>query len=239
MKEKTKLSAKDKILRMVMIALFCALSYAVMFLFRINVTFLTFDIKDCMITIGGLLFGPWAALTISAVTALLETITVGDTGFYGLLMDFASSASFAVVASLIYRYRRDLFGAVIGLVSAIFSMTAIMLCMNLLIVPLYTPGVDTATVAKMLPTLILPFNLTKAVLNAALVLILYKPVSVALRYARVKLPGQSTSGTPHKGSWKTNLLITIAGALLVTASLILFFVLLGGKMDWLVNPFAS
>ncbi len=239
MKEKTKLSAKDKILRMVMIALFCALSYAVMFLFRINVTFLTFDIKDCMITIGGLLFGPWAALTISAVTALLETITVGDTGFYGLLMDFVSSASFAVVASLIYRYRRDLFGAVIGLVSAIFSMTAIMLCMNLLIVPLYTPGVDTATVAQMLPTLILPFNLTKAVLNAALVLILYKPVSVALRYARVKLPGQSMSSTPHKSSWKTNLLITIAGALLVTASLILFFVLLGGKMDWFVNPFAS
>ena len=236
MKEKTKLSARDKILRMVMIALFCALSYAVTLLFRINVAFLTFDIKDCMITIGGLLFGPWAALTVSAVTALLESITVGDTGFYGLLMDFVSSASFAAVASLIYRYRRDLFGAVIGLVSAIFSMTAVMLCMNLLVVPLYTPGVDTATVAAMLPTLILPFNLTKAVMNAALVLILYKPVSIALRYARVKLPGSKQSTKPVKGSWQTNLLITIAGLLLVAASLILFFVLLGGSMDWFVSP---
>ena len=218
MKEKVKFSAQDKILRMVMVALFCALSYAVTLLFRINVTFLTFDIKDCMITIGGLLFGPWAAVSVSAVTALLEAITVGDTGFYGLLMDFVSSASFAVVAS------------------AIFCMTAIMLGMNLLIVPLYTPGVDVATVAKMLPTLILPFNLTKAVLNAALVLILYKPVSTALRYARVKLPGGSQPAAPIKGSWRTNLLITLAGALLVAASLILFCVFLGGQIDWFVKP---
>ena len=238
MKEKVKFSAQDKILRMVMVALFCALSYAVTLLFRINVTFLTFDIKDCMITIGGLLFGPWASVSISAVTALLEGITVGDTGFYGLLMDFVSSASFAVVASAIYHYRRDLLGAVIGLVSAIFCMTAIMLGMNLLIVPLYTPGVDVATVAKMLPTLILPFNLTKAVMNAALVLILYKPVATALRYARVKLPGAAQSAAPSKRSWHTTLLLTLAGILLIVASLILFFVLLGGSMDWFVNPSA-
>ena len=238
MKEKVKLTAQDKVLRMVMIALFCALSYAVTLVFRINVSFLTFDIKDCMITIGGLLFGPLAAVSISAVTALLEAITVGDTGFYGLLMDFVSSASFAVVASLIYRYRRDLFGAVIGLVSAIFCMTAVMLGMNLLIVPLYTPGVSVAVVAKMLPTLILPFNLTKAVMNAALVLILYKPVATALRYARVKLPGGSQSAAPVKGSWKTTLLLSLAGVLLIAASLILFVVLLGGSIDWFASPAA-
>ncbi len=234
MKKTQKLTTKERILRMVMIALFCALSYAATSLFHIKVTFLTFDIKDCLITIGGLLFGPVAAVIISAVTALLELITVSDTGFYGMLMNFVSSASFSVVASLIYRYRRDLLGAMIGLITAVFSMTAIMLCMNLLVVPLYTPGVDTATVAAMLPTLILPFNLTKAVMNAALVLILYKPVSTALHYARVKLPGQKPESQPHAGTWKTNLLITLAGAMLVAASLILFFVVLGGKIEWFV-----
>ena len=238
MKEKTKISAKDKVLRMVMIALFCALAFAVMPLFRINVGFLTFDVKDTIITIGGLLFGPWAAVIISAVTALLEFITIGDTGFYGLLMDFVSSASFAVVAGLIYRFRRDLVGAVISLLSAVFSMTAIMLCMNLLIVPLYTPGVTVATVAGMLPTLILPFNLTKAVLNAALVLILYKPVSVALRYARVKIAGANME-TKISADIKTNLLITLSGLALVAASLILFFVVLGGEAEWFVNLWAE
>ena len=238
MKEKTKISAKDKVLRMVMIALFCALAFAVMPLFRINVGFLTFDVKDTIITIGGLLFGPWAAVIISAVTALLEFITIGDTGFYGLLMDFVSSASFAVVAGLVYRFRRDFLGAVISLLSAVFSMTAIMLCMNLLIVPLYTPGVTVATVAGMLPTLILPFNLTKAVLNAALVLILYKPVSVALRYARVKIAGANTE-TKISADIKTNLLITVAGLALVAASLILFFVVLGGEAEWFINLWAE
>lgn len=238
MKNKIRMSAKEKILRMVMIALFCALAFAVMPLFRINVVFLTFDIKDAIITIGGLLFGPWAAVIISAVTALLEFVTIGDTGVYGLLMDFVSSASFAVVAALIYRFRRDLFGAVIALVSAIFCMTAVMLCMNLLIVPLYTPGVTVATVAKMLPTLILPFNLTKAVLNAALVMILYKPVSVALRYAKVKIAGASME-TKTTADKKTNLLITVAGLALVAASLILFFVILGGDAEWFVNLWAK
>jgi riboflavin transporter FmnP len=234
MKKTQKLTTKEQILLMVMTALFCALAYAATSLFHIKVTFLTFDIKDCLITIGGLLFGPVAAVTISAVTAFLELITVSETGFYGFVMNFVSSASFSVVASLIYRYRRDLLGAVIGLVSSVFCLTAIMMGMNLLVVPLYTPGVDTATVAAMLPTLILPFNLTKAVMNAALVLILYKPVSTALRYARVKLPGQKSDSTPHKGTWKTNLLITLAGVLLIAASLILFFVLLGGKIEWFV-----
>ena len=238
MKEKVNLSAKDKILRMVMIALFCALAFAVMPLFRINVVFLTFDVKDAIITIGGLLFGPWAAVIISAVTALLEFLTIGDTGFYGLLMDFVSSASFAVVAALVYRFRRDLLGAVIALVSAIFSMTAVMLCMNLLIVPLYTPGVTVAVVAQMLPTLILPFNLTKAVLNAALVMILYKPVSIALRYARVRIAGAKMEIKTATDA-KTNLLVTVAGFALVAASLILFFVILGGEAEWFVNLWAK
>lgn len=238
MKNNIRTSAKERILRMVMIALFCALAFAVMPLFRINVVFLTFDIKDAIITVGGLLFGPLAAVIISAVTALLEFLTIGDTGVYGLLMDFVSSASFAVVAALIYRFRRDLLGAVVGLLAAVFSMTAIMLCMNLLIVPLYTPGVTVATVAGMLPTLILPFNLTKAVLNAALVMILYKPVSIALRYARVKIAGASME-TKIAADKKTNLLITIAGVALVVASLILFFVILGGEAEWFVNLWAK
>lgn len=238
MKNNIRTSAKERILRMVMIALFCALAFAVMPLFRINVVFLTFDIKDAIITVGGLLFGPLAAVIISAVTALLEFLTIGDTGVYGLLMDFVSSASFAVVAALIYRFRRDLLGAVVGLLAAVFSMTAIMLCMNLLIVPMYTPGVTVATVAGMLPTLILPFNLTKAVLNAALVMILYKPVSIALRYARVKIAGASME-TKIAADKKTNLLITIAGVALVVASLILFFVILGGEAEWFVNLWAK
>ena len=237
MKKTQKLPTKEQILRMVMIALFCALAYAAMHLFHIKVTFLTFDIKDCIITIGGLLFGPVAAVITSAVVALLEFLTVSDTGFYGLLMNFISSATFACIAALIYRMRRDLVGAVIGLTSAVFGVTAVMLLMNLFIVPLYTPGLTTQAVVGMLPKLLLPFNLTKATMNAALVLILYKPVATAIRYARVKLPGQTAaSGEPRKTDYRTTILISIAGLALIAASLILFFVLLGGHIDWFIKP---
>ena len=38
---------------LVMMAVFAALAFAAMFVFRFNVTFLTFDLKDSVITISG------------------------------------------------------------------------------------------------------------------------------------------------------------------------------------------
>ena len=66
-----------------MVALFCALAYATMFVFRIKVSFLTFDAKDAIITLAGLLFGPLASLVISFTVALIEMISVSDTQFWG------------------------------------------------------------------------------------------------------------------------------------------------------------
>ena len=42
---------------LVMMAVFAALAFAAMFVFRFNVTFLTFDLKDSIITIAGLIMG--------------------------------------------------------------------------------------------------------------------------------------------------------------------------------------
>ena len=79
---------------------------------------------------------------------------------------------------------------------------------------------------------------TRFLIFAALVMILYKPVSVALRYARVKIAGASME-TKITADKKTNLLITVAGLALVAASLILFFVILGGEAEWFVDLWAE
>ena len=84
-----------------MAALFCALAYASTFIMHIKVGFLTFDIKDAVVTIAGLLFGPIYALVISVTVALLEFISMGETGFWGLLMDILSTATFATTCALI------------------------------------------------------------------------------------------------------------------------------------------
>ena len=50
-----------------MAALFCALAIASTYIMHIKVMFLTFDAKDAVITIAGLLFGPIYSIAISLV----------------------------------------------------------------------------------------------------------------------------------------------------------------------------
>ena len=96
--------------RMLIAALFVALAYVSRFVFHFNVAFLTFECKDAFLTVGGMFLGPLWALGMSAATALLEFITISDTGWYGLLMNVAAAVAFSCVASLVYRFRRTLGG---------------------------------------------------------------------------------------------------------------------------------
>lgn len=177
-----------KIKKLAVISMFCALSYVVMVAVRIPVMFLTLDIKDSIIVLCSLLYGPVAGLSAAIVVPVLELITVGDTGVYGFIMNVLSSVTFALVAGLIYRYKRTLTGAIVGLTSAVATVTAVMLLANLFITPYYM-GATVADVAALIPKILLPFNLVKAVLNAAIVLLFYKPLSKVLKKSRLMTVG--------------------------------------------------
>ena len=59
------------------------------------------------------------------------------------------------------------------------SMALVMVGCNLVLTPLYT-GMPMSEVAKMIPGIILPFNLLKAGINAAVAFLLYPPLKKAL-----------------------------------------------------------
>ncbi len=229
-----------KVKKLCMAALFCALAIASTYIMHIKVMFLTFDAKDAVITIAGLLFGPIYSIAISLVVSLVEFISIGDAGFWGFLMDFLSTALFSTVCALIYKYKKNIKGAVIGLVSAIFAMTAFMLLFNLFIVPIYTPNFTTAAVAKMVPTLFLPFNLTKALLNAAIVLVLYKPASIAMKAAKVlptkELPQAEVTAEDIKERKRKNLtfslVVTGVGLVIAALCVVVFLVFLHGSFGF-------
>lgn len=231
-------SNTQNVKQLVTAALFCALAYVAMFATSwIKVSFLTFDAKDTVITIAGLLFGPLYALVISFTVAFIEFITIGDTGIYGFIMNFLSSAAFSTVCALIYKYKKSMKGAIIALISSVFSMTAFMLLFNLFITPFYM-NVPMETVAKMIPTLFLPFNLTKGMLNAALVLVLYKPASRAIRITRVLPPEPKADeyGIDPKEKRRKNiifsLVVTATGLVTAAVCLVVFFVFLGGSISF-------
>lgn len=221
--------------RLTLTAVFAALAFAAMFVFRFNVTFLTFDLKDAVITLSGLLLGPATALTVSLLVAVLEFITVGDTGWYGFLMNFASSATFSVVCAEVYRYNKRLSGAILALVSGVVALVAVMLTLNLVVTPLYQ-GVPRSVVVDMIPTLFLPFNAIKGTVNAALVLILYKPVRQAMQAAKLmpKSPAADGADTPadKKNRILRSVCVTACGLLLLAVVLILFVTLLHGDFSW-------
>ena len=230
--KKTAAGSREIIMKLCGAALFAALAYISVFVFRIKVQFLTFDAKDAILAIGGMVFGPVTALVTSLLAALLEMISVSDTGFYGFIMNFLSSASFAFFASLVYKYRRSFSGALLGLGAGVAAMTAVMMGANLALTPLYlskmgVPGADVSFVAGLIPKLLLPFNLTKSLLNAGLALLLYKPAVTAMRAAKM-LPK-----TEGRAFGKKNTILSVAIAAAVIAGSVLFFIFgMNGVLGW-------
>ena len=207
------------------IAIFSALAFVVSLVVRFPVQFLTFDAKDAVITIAAFVYGPLSAVIISFLAALIEMVTISTTGWYGFLMNFASSAVFSLTASLIYTKKRNLNGALISLYSAIGTTVGVMILLNIFITPLYF-GMPVASpmVMEMLPTLLLPFNFSKALMNSAFVMLLYKPLVTALK--RLNIVKSQGEKAPSMTFNKTTKTILILGALGLVVSIAIFLILI-------------
>ena len=215
------MNTKTNLKKISVTAMLCALAYICMFVFKFKVGFLTFDLKDAVLTVIAFLYGPIYGVISSVLVALLELVSVSDTGIYGFIMNALSSAVFTFICGVFYKYRRTLMGAVFGSISAVFGMTAVMMVANIFITPFYM-GVARDQVAAMIPTLLLPFNLIKGVVNAAITMLIYKPITSALK--KVGLSAPSNKKTDIE---KFIFLAICATTLLVVAVLIILFMLHG------------
>ena len=203
-------------------AMFAALAFVVAYLCQFIPkvqNFLTPDAKDAVIVIASFIYGPIVAPIISFIVAFLEFITFSTTGPFGLLMNFASSTVFSLTASLIFRYKKSFNSAIFGLMLSVVATTAVMLILNPFIVPLYS-GVTREIVVAMIPTVLLPFNFAKALLNSAVTIMLYKPVLAALSGA-----GMIKTKTASLNFNKNTRIILIVGSVALVLSVVIFIVL--------------
>ena len=206
--------------KLTLMAMLAAMAYVAMLITRplpAVAGFLSYDLKDVIVAIAGFILGPAAALAITLVVSLLEMVTVSSTGPIGLLMNVLSTASFALPAALMYRKSRTLKRAALGLALGVALMTAVMLAWNYIITPLYM-AVPRAVVAGMLLPTFLPFNLVKGGLNAGITMLLYKPLSGALKKL---LPGKSEQSHPRR----FNLAATLVSAFVVATCVVLFILM--------------
>ena len=202
--------------KVTLLGMLAAIAYVVIFLCHFLIPpvagFLTLDVKDTIIAISGFIFGPLSAALVAIVVAAVEMVTISATGLIGLVMNILSSCCFACVAAFIYKRKHTLKGAITGLIVGCLAATAVMLLWNVLITPLYLNQPREAVIGMLIPTL-LPFNLGKYILNAAITMLIYKPIVTALRKANLLAPSSSDAAPvkkkQHLGTILVSLLILI------------------------------
>ncbi len=204
-------------------AMFCALAFVLTYV-KLPVAFLSLEVKDSVIVLCTLLFGPISGLVIAILVPFLELVTHSSTGVYGLVMNMLSSVTFSMVTGLIYKYKKSFYGAIVGLLSGVFAVTAVMIAANLLITPYYM-GVSVQDVAALIPKMLLPFNLVKAMLNGALVLLLYKPLSNILKKTGFLERVHTQAPEVGRRMVRSVLVTVIAIGVIVLSFAIIFFVL--------------
>lgn len=151
-----------------------------------SAAFLEYDPADIPIFIGTFLFGPVAGLMLTFCVSVIQGLTVSaQSGFIGILMHFLATGAFAVVAGNLYKRRHSLQGAFLALCAGVLSMTAVMVLCNLVFTPIFM-GAPMEVVVKMLVPVIIPFNLAKAGINAAITYVVYKPIGRILRIETYK-----------------------------------------------------
>ena len=195
--------------------MFCALALAMVSFVRIPIVlFLKYDPKDVIIALSGFIISPMTAAIVAIISSVIEMLTVSDTGVIGCIMNIISSCSFACTAAFVYKRKRSLFGAGLGLILGCIVMTIVMLLWNYCMTPIYMGYPRQAVVELMLPAF-LPFNLIKSCLNAAFVLLIYKPIVNALRKTHLLPQGYAPQS-------KVNIpLIAVATAIVITCILVI------------------
>ena len=91
---------------------------------------------------------------------------------------------------------------------------------------------DVKAVSEYIPQLLLPFNLTTGVTNAALVMLIYKPISTALARAKLIKKSEGSSDGKYKFGLKTILVIVLSALIVAAFMLILLFVFNASIIGW-------
>jgi len=214
---------KTDIKKIAVSAIIIALAFVVtMLIASFKVQFLSLDLKDAVLSVISLLFGPYYGILSVLAVSLLEFVTISSTGWYGLVMNIISSGTFALTIGFIYKYKRSFTGAIIAAVCTMFSVTAVMLLANIFITPFYLElmGAPRSMAIEMLPTVLLPFNLCKAALNSALTLLIYKPFTTALKKCKLV---DTNNTVKYKFNIKSALLTVIS--LIIIICVIIYMVI--------------
>ncbi|MGN0703175.1 MAG: ECF transporter S component [Lentihominibacter sp.] len=174
------MTARNKTTRLAKMGMLVAISVVLVYFIHFPifpaVAFLEYDPADIPILMGTFAFGPLAGVLLTAVTSVIQGLTVSaQSGLYGIIMHIIATSVLVLVAGLIYKKNKTRKGAVLALICGAVAMAIVMICANMVITPLFM-GVPRTVVWDLMP-FIAGFNLVKAGINGLVTFLLYKRIS--------------------------------------------------------------
>lgn len=175
----------NQVLRLTIMAMLAAVSIVLVYFIHMpllpEAPFLEYDPADIPVLIGALMLSPVSGVVILLAVCLIQAITVSSlSGLIGFFMHFIASSVLVLVPSLIYKRHKNIKSLVIGLVLGVIGMTIVMIPLNLVFTGIFM-GTGVKAVASMLIPVIIPFNLAKGAINAAVTFAVFTPVSEVLK----------------------------------------------------------
>lgn len=178
-----------KTIRLVQKAMLTSLAVVLMLTVRFpllpGAKFLEYDMGDVPVIIATLFFGIPSGVIILTAEALVQALTVSAASSWeGFVMHVLSSGLFLVITYLFYsagkKREKEKTMLFIGLVISALATAAVMIPLNLIFTPMYL-GVPVQAVKEMMLPVIVPFNLIKGAINAAVSFILFLPLKKILK----------------------------------------------------------
>lgn len=191
-------NSSKKLHTIVKIAILTALA-AIIMLFEIPLpfapSFYKLDLSEIVILMGGFAMGPLAAVVMELLKNLLNILLNGtSTAYIGEFANFVTSCALVLPASIIYKYRKTLNGAIIALIAGTLSLTIVGSLLNyFLLIPAFSEfyhlpiddiiemGSAVNPLVTDLKTLVMfavaPFNIVKGIVCSVVNLLLYKRLS--------------------------------------------------------------
>lgn len=171
-----KMKSKRQIRWLVLVALFSALAYVLLFIeFPIlpQAPFLKYDFSNVIAILAGFILGPVAGIAVEVVKALLKWVMPGYTdgwiGFVGLL---TSGILLTLGTVILYRIKQNLTSKLLGPIVGTVLLTGVMVLFNyFVLLPFY--GIPAEAKGALVLTAVLPFNVIKGLISSILGVSIY------------------------------------------------------------------
>lgn len=161
-------------------------------------SFYELDLSEIAVLIAGFALGPMAGVLTELIKIILNLIMNGtDTAFVGEIANFLIGISFVLPASIVYKHKKTLSGAIIGMAVGSATLAIIGALINYFImIPAYSyffklpmdaiiglgnkvnPSIDSLLTLIIFATV--PFNLLKGIVCSLATALIYKRVSPIL-----------------------------------------------------------